>query len=84
MVLLAKVWKSAPPRFHCEAGTIDHAAQIPTTGELVLELNTDACVGTATEVNYLEHVQVPFPVEAILIPLPINSGHCLIEQFASW
>lgn len=22
MVLLAMVWKTAPPRFHCEAGTI--------------------------------------------------------------
>jgi proprotein convertase subtilisin/kexin type 2 len=59
IVLLAKVWKTAPPRFHCEAGTIEHPAQIPANGgELVLELNTDACVGTATEVNYLEHVQV--------------------------
>lgn len=32
-------------------------SDIPPTGNLVLELITDACMGTATEVNYLEHVQ---------------------------
>nr|CAD2186912.1 unnamed protein product [Meloidogyne enterolobii] len=57
IVLMAKVWKTMPPRFHCEAGTIEHPTRIPPTGDLVLELNTDACVGTSTEVNFLEHVQ---------------------------
>lgn len=32
-------------------------SKIPSTGNLILELNTDACMGTTTEVNYLEHVQ---------------------------
>ena len=31
--------------------------QIPTEGNLILELDTDGCVGMPTEVNYLEHVQ---------------------------
>jgi proprotein convertase subtilisin/kexin type 2 len=57
MVQLAQVWKSAPPRFHCEAGTINEHHEIPSDGNLILELSTDACVGSATEVNYLEHVQ---------------------------
>lgn len=25
MVMLAMVWKTSPPRYHCEAGTIDKA-----------------------------------------------------------
>lgn len=31
---------------------------IPSEGNLIVELDTDACAGMATEVNYLEHVQV--------------------------
>lgn len=57
IVQLALVWKTAPPRFHCEAGTIDTPHEIPADGNLLMELNTDACVGSATEINYLEHVQ---------------------------
>jgi proprotein convertase subtilisin/kexin type 2 len=57
MVQLALAWKTAPPRFHCEAGTIDTPHEIPADGNLVMDLNTDACVGSATEINYLEHVQ---------------------------
>uniref|UniRef100_A0A914HH67 Neuroendocrine convertase 2 n=1 Tax=Globodera rostochiensis TaxID=31243 RepID=A0A914HH67_GLORO len=57
MVLMAKVWKTAPPRFHCEAGTIDTPREIPASGEMVLTLRTDACAGSTTEVNFLEHVQ---------------------------
>ncbi|VDN58879.1 unnamed protein product [Dracunculus medinensis] len=57
MVMLAMVWKTSPPRFHCEGGTIATPHEIPAKGNLVLELNTDACLGTNTEVNYLEHVQ---------------------------
>ncbi|VDN08394.1 unnamed protein product [Thelazia callipaeda] len=57
MVMLAMVWKTSPPRFHCEAGTIAVPHEIPSIGNLVLELDTDACMGSRTEVNYLEHVQ---------------------------
>lgn len=57
MVQLALAWKSAPPRFHCEAGTIDVPHKIPADGNLVIDLNTDACSGSGTEVNFLEHVQ---------------------------
>lgn len=31
--------------------------EIPSTRTLVLKIDTDACRGTDTEVNYLEHVQ---------------------------
>jgi len=57
MVLLAVVWKTSPPRFHCEAGTIQTPHEIPSDGIVILEIDTDACVGTPTEVNYIEHVQ---------------------------
>ncbi|VDP08442.1 unnamed protein product [Soboliphyme baturini] len=57
MVLLAKVWKSVPPRYHCDAGSIFEPMLIPTTGNLVMEIDTKACAGTDTAVNYLEHVQ---------------------------
>lgn len=57
MVMLAMVWKTAPPRYHCTAGTIDTPHEIPEDGNLILELDTDACLGRSTEVRYLEHVQ---------------------------
>jgi proprotein convertase subtilisin/kexin type 2 len=57
MVHMAMVWKTAPPRFHCEAGTINTPHEIPSHGNLILDLETEACVGTPTEINYLEHVQ---------------------------
>jgi proprotein convertase subtilisin/kexin type 2 len=57
IVLMAMVWKTVPPRFHCAAGTISEPQEIPADGNLVLELDTDGCAGTLTEVNYLEHVQ---------------------------
>jgi proprotein convertase subtilisin/kexin type 2 len=65
MVLLSMVWKTAPPRFHCEAGTITTPHEIPADGNLMLELNTDGCVGTATEINYLEHVQAVVTLNSI-------------------
>jgi len=57
MVMLAVVWKTAPPRFHCDAGTLNSVQEIPAHGNLIVELDTDACHGMATEINYLEHVQ---------------------------
>lgn len=35
----------------------DISREIPATRTLVLKIDTDACRGTDTEVNYLEHVQ---------------------------
>jgi len=32
-------------------------SKIPSRGSLILKLETNACQGTETEVNYLEHVQ---------------------------
>lgn len=57
MVQLALAWKTVPPRYHCEAGTIDVPREIPADGNLIMELDTNACVGSPTEINYLEHVQ---------------------------
>jgi proprotein convertase subtilisin/kexin type 2 len=57
MVLLSRVWKSSPPRFHCDAGSMLEPKEIPSSGNLMMELETDGCIGSDTEVNYLEHVQ---------------------------
>jgi len=57
MVLLSQKWKTMPPRYHCDAGSMLREQAIPTSGNLILELDTDACKGGETEINYLEHVQ---------------------------
>lgn len=57
MVALAKNWKTVPPRFHCEAGSILTNSKIPSNGTLALTIDTTACAGTGTQVNYIEHVQ---------------------------
>jgi proprotein convertase subtilisin/kexin type 2 len=57
MVLLARAWKTAPARYHCEAGSLMEPKRIPAHGNLIMEINTDACAGGDTEINYLEHVQ---------------------------
>lgn len=57
MVALAKQWKTVPPRYHCEAGSIVKDNLIPYNKSLTLKINTNACAGTETEVNYIEHVQ---------------------------
>lgn len=57
MVASAKQWKSVPARYHCEAGFDKNVRAIPQDKSLFLTLETSACAGTETEVNYLEHVQ---------------------------
>merc|ERR1712107_657094 len=57
MVALAKQWKTVPARYHCEAGFDKTVRPIPSDKSLLLTLETTACAGTETEVNYLEHVQ---------------------------
>jgi proprotein convertase subtilisin/kexin type 2 len=57
MVALAKQWETVPARFHCEAGMAMGPARIPMGKSLFLTIDTTACAGTETEVNYLEHVQ---------------------------
>lgn len=57
MVTLSKQWQSVPPRYHCDAGSVMKLHKIPTAGSLFLKIDTRACHGSDTEVNYLEHVQ---------------------------
>merc|ERR1711874_643577 len=56
-VALAKQWRSVPARFHCEAGTYNGPTRIPRDKSVFLTIDTNACFGSETEVNYLEHVQ---------------------------
>jgi len=64
MVALAKQWKTVPARFHCEAGTALGPARIPMDKSLFLTIDTNACAGMETEVNYLEHVQAVVTLNA--------------------
>jgi proprotein convertase subtilisin/kexin type 2 len=64
MVLLSQKWKTMPPRYHCDAGSMLREQLIPSTGNLILELDTDSCKGAPTEVNYLEHVQAIITLNA--------------------
>nr|CAG4643798.1 EOG090X02T5 [Lepidurus arcticus] len=64
MVALAKVWKTVPPRFHCQAGTTNETRIISSNGSLILHLKTEACQNTESEVKYLEHVQAVVTLNA--------------------
>jgi len=64
MVALAKQWKSVPARYHCEAGSDKTIRSIPKDKSLFLTIETNACAGTETEVNYLEHVQAVITVNS--------------------
>lgn len=64
MVALAKQWKSVPARYHCEAGSDHTIRPIPQDKSLFLTIETTACAGTETEVNYLEHVQAVITVNS--------------------
>ncbi|KAK0098162.1 hypothetical protein PV326_010739 [Microctonus aethiopoides] len=64
MVALAKKWKTVPPRYHCQAGSVFHTQRIPSDRSILLEIKTDACTGTEYAVNYLEHVQAVITVNA--------------------
>ncbi|XP_071539897.1 neuroendocrine convertase 2 [Panulirus ornatus] len=57
MVALARDWVTVPPRYHCQGGIFTTPKIITVNQSVVLEIETDACAGSDTEVNYLEHVQ---------------------------
>ncbi|XP_004921889.4 neuroendocrine convertase 2 [Bombyx mori] len=57
MTALAANWRSVPPRYHCEAGSVNTHTEIPTDGSVTLKIDTTACAGSPSEVRYLEHVQ---------------------------
>ncbi|KAL7023276.1 hypothetical protein ACKWTF_012545 [Chironomus riparius] len=62
MVTLSKQWRTVPPRYHCEAGSITKIQKLTTTTTIKLQIDTNACIGSDTEVNYLEHVQAVISV----------------------
>lgn len=64
MVSLAKEWKTVPSRYHCDAGSISGLYPIPTESPLVLNIDTESCKGTGSEVNYIEHVQAIITLNA--------------------
>ncbi|KAK9497184.1 hypothetical protein O3M35_004549 [Rhynocoris fuscipes] len=57
MVALAKQWRTVPARYHCEAGSLSTIQKFSSKRPLFLKIDTTACQGTDTQVNYLEHVQ---------------------------
>ncbi|XP_045135264.1 neuroendocrine convertase 2-like [Portunus trituberculatus] len=64
MVALAKDWVTVPPRYHCEAGVYNTPKKMTVNNSVLLEISTDACAESDTEVNYLEHVQAVITLNA--------------------
>nr|KAF7415798.1 hypothetical protein H0235_012390 [Vespula pensylvanica] len=64
MVALAKKWKTVPPRYHCEAGSVIEPQKVTSERSFLLKIKTDACAGTEYAVNYLEHVQAVISINA--------------------
>ena len=64
MVALASIWKTVPPRYHCEAGNIKKLINIPRNESLFLTIDTNACKGKETMVNYIEHIQAVITLNA--------------------
>lgn len=68
MTALASKWVGVPARYHCEAGIVNDNGtsnfQIMGNQTLFLTIDTNACAGTATEVNFIEHVQAVITLNA--------------------
>lgn len=64
MVKAAKNWVTVPSRFHCDAGYINTTYPLQGSEPLVLTIDTDACKGTSSEVNFIEHVQAILTIKA--------------------
>ncbi|KAG8036772.1 hypothetical protein G9C98_004094 [Cotesia typhae] len=64
MVALAKKWQTVPPRYHCQAGSVLTNLKVTQDNSILLKIKTDACAGTESAVNYLEHVQAVITVNA--------------------
>ncbi|XP_064489756.1 neuroendocrine convertase 2-like [Ornithodoros turicata] len=64
MVALAKIWKTVPARYHCEAGSISKPSEFRANHSLLVHIDTDSCAGMDTEVNYVEHVQAVITLNA--------------------
>ena len=59
MVTLAEQWTTVPPQHVCQTPA-DNSDRIIPNGfgqKLEVVVETDACVGSAHEIKYLEHVQ---------------------------
>lgn len=55
MVKLAMRWKTTPPQVICRT-SVDNKERL-IQDDLIVTMNTSACAGTDSAVNYLEHVQ---------------------------
>ncbi|XP_054714386.1 neuroendocrine convertase 2-like [Uloborus diversus] len=64
MVALARIWKTVPARYHCEAGVVKTPHRILSNASTQIYIDTDGCSGKETEVNYLEHVQAIITLNA--------------------
>lgn len=64
IVSMAKDWVTVPSRYHCDAGSLNDSHPIPTDKALTLSIDTDACKGTNSEINFIEHVQAIITLQA--------------------
>lgn len=64
MVSAAKEWITVPSRYHCDAGLLNDSYSIPTDKPVALYIDTEACKGSKSEINYIEHVQAIITLNA--------------------
>ncbi|NP_001191402.1 furin-like prohormone convertase precursor [Aplysia californica] len=57
MVKLAKVWRQVPEKHECLITSDVQNVPLASGNKFSSQVLTNGCVGTSTEVNYLEHVQ---------------------------
>lgn len=87
MVDLAKPWKPLPERLHCDAGNVTGNWEFRTGEHLQLTIDTDACKGTSSEINYLEHVQAVITLKSsyrghveMFLTSPMNTTSMILSR----
>ncbi|KAL3310879.1 Neuroendocrine convertase 2 [Cichlidogyrus casuarinus] len=86
MVKVARKWVTVPERFHCIAGSFNGRRVIRVGEPLIIDLNTDSCLGnTKNQVNFIEHVQAFVSVKAtrrgdltIFLTSPVNTTSMML------
>lgn len=87
MVDLARQWKGLPERFHCTVGSVSQDRDFSFGKNIRLTQQSDGCVGTANEVNYLEHVQTYITLRStyrgcvtMYLTSPMNTTSMILSQ----
>ncbi|XP_052829695.1 neuroendocrine convertase 2 [Octopus bimaculoides] len=87
IVDMAQSWKPLPERLHCDAGNVTGKWEFRTGEHLQLTIDTDACKGTGSEINFLEHVQAVITLKAsyrghveMFLTSPMNTTSMILSR----